>query len=103
MFVRSYLFSLNQSQLEMYLLDPAVTFHALRSAMNESLPSSVGLLAASHCPRLVRSLRKSDITRDKSIFRDLCRPEDLPFAAYSPYGCLASAPGEYFIDPTDFH
>ena len=48
-FVSAYLFSLNQSQLALFLCDPAITFDALCSAMNEALPSGVGLLAATHC------------------------------------------------------
>ena len=88
-FVRSYLFSLNQSQLELYLLDPTISFDALCSAMNESLPSSVGPLAASHCLRLISDSFPQFaafenwtfigfLSSDKSIFRDLCPPEDRP-------------------------
>ena len=88
-FVRSYLFSLNQSQLELYLLDPTISFDALCSAMNESLPSSVGPLAASHCLRLISDSFPQFaafenwtfigfLSSDKSIFRDLCPPEDSP-------------------------
>ena len=88
-FVRSYLFSLNQSQLELYLLDPTISFDALCSAMNESLPSSVGSLAASHCLRLISDSFPQFaafenwtfigfLSSDKSIFRDLCPPEDRP-------------------------
>ena len=57
--------------------------------MNESLPSSVGSLAASRCLRLISDSALQFaafenltfigfLTCDKSIFRDLCRPEDSP-------------------------
>ena len=111
-FVCLCLFSLNQSQPEMYLLDPAVTFDALCSAMNEPLPSSTGSLVASHCLRLISYSAPQFaafigfLTRDKSIFQDLCGPEDSPpditytlFTLDVPSFLLSVCPSELDLRP----
>ena len=53
MFINAYLFSLNQSQLALFLRDPVITFNALCSAMNKALPPSIRLLAATHCRNFI--------------------------------------------------
>ena len=52
-FISAYLFSLNKDQLPLFLHDPAVTFDALCSAMNEALPQGIGLFAATYCRNFV--------------------------------------------------
>ena len=79
-FVSAYLFLLNQSQLALFLRDPAITFDALCSAMNEALPPGIGLLAATHCRNNIFNsipqfaafenlMFASFLTRNFSIFR----------------------------------
>ena len=87
MFISAYLFSLNQSQLALFLRDPAITFDALCSAMNEALPPGIGLLAATHCRNFIFNsipqftafknlMFTGFLTRDFSIFRQLVDPEE---------------------------
>ena len=84
-FISAYLFSLNKVQLSMFLHDPMVTFDALCSAMNEALPPSIGLLAATHCRNFVLAsapqfaafdnlMFAGFLTRDFAIFRHLVDP-----------------------------
>ena len=95
MFISAYLFSLNQSQLALFLCDPAITFDALCSAMNEALPPGIGTLAATHCRNVIfdstpqfaafeNLMFTGFLTHDFSIFRQLVNPEErLPYIMHA--------------------
>ena len=87
--IHAYLFLLNLSQLDMHLLDPAVNFDALCSAVNESLPYGQGSLVSAHTCQLIHAsnsqLTSFDnmtfcgfLTRNRSVPRSLAEPEYHP-------------------------
>ncbi len=73
-FISAYLFSLNKDLLSIFLPDPAVTFDALYSAMNEALPQGIGLFAATYCRNVVSELTPQYAVFENSLTHVPCLP-----------------------------